>query len=69
MATGILQSTFPFSVIYSVMVWKHEMQYLAKTEECVQDGNVVTQDAVVAVKKTWEISLVFQKTWHQEPIG
>lgn len=69
MATGILQSAFPFSVIYSVMLWKHEMQYLAKTEECAQDWNVVTEDAVVAVKKTWEMSLVFQKAWHQEPIG
>lgn len=52
---------FLFSVIYSVMLWKHEMQYLAKTDVCVQNGNVVTQDTVVAVKKIRKISLVFQK--------
>lgn len=43
---------FPFSVIYSVTLWKHEMQYLAKTEGCIHNGNVMTEDAVVAVKKT-----------------
>lgn len=51
MATRILQNMFHFPVIYSVTLWNHDMQYLAKIEVCVQDGNVVVEDTVVAVKK------------------
>lgn len=65
MATRILQNMFHFPVIYSVTLWNHDMQYLAKIEVRVQDENVMVEDTVVAVKKAWKISLVFQNIKNQ----
>lgn len=39
------------SIFYSVKIWKNMRQNLVKAELCIQAGNLVTPDTVVAPKQ------------------
>lgn len=46
---------------YLLKIWKKNGQYLVKDKVCIQAGNLVIPETVVAVKEIKKISLIFRK--------